>query len=227
MIIPVLDIKDGIAVSGKSGNRDEYKPLKTIFSPSPDPLDISKALKNAGADEIYIADLDAIEGREPNLDLVRSINKDLPVMLDCGACDLDSVEEALQVSQKVIIATETLRALEDLEEIYSKVSRERLIISIDILNNQIHTKYLDLDFKILWQILENIRPSQIIILDISSVGCEDGINWQLLDNFTGFDSSIIFGGGVTAEDILKLDGMIMDKVLVGTALHQGKIGPIF
>lgn len=227
MIIPVLDIKDGIAVSGKSGNRDEYKPLKTVFNHSSDPLEISKALKKLGASEIYIADLDAIEGRDSNRDLVRTINQILPVMLDCGAYDLDSVDEALQVSEKVIVATETLQALEDLEEIFSNVNRDRLILSIDVLNNKIHTKHLKLDFNILRQIVENLKPSQIIILDISSVGCEGGMNWHLLDYFAGLESSIIFGGGVTAEDISKLDGEGVDNVLVGTALHQGKIEPLF
>lgn len=227
MIIPVLDIKDGIAVSGKSGNRDEYKPLKTVFNNSSDPLEISKALKKLGASEIYIADLDAIEGRDSNRDLVSTINQILPVMLDCGAYDLDSVDEALQVSEKVIVATETLQALEDLEEIFSNVNRDRLILSIDVLNNKIHTKHLKLDFNILRQIVENLKPSQIIILDISSVGCEGGMNWHLLDYFAGLESSIIFGGGVTAEDISKLDGEGVDNVLVGTALHQGKIEPLF
>ena len=227
MIIPVLDIKEGVAVSGKSGNRNEYKPLKTVFDSSSDPLKISEALKNAGASEIYIADLDAIEGRDSNLDLVGNINQILPVMLDSGACDLESVAEALQVSDKVIVATETLRSLGDLDEIFCKVKPERLIISIDVLNNEILTKHLELDFNILRKIVEKLKPSQIIILDISNVGCEGGINWQLMDDFAGIESSIIFGGGVTAEDFLKLDGKIVDKVLVGTALHHGRIKPIF
>lgn len=227
MIIPVLDIKNGIAVSGKSGNRDEYQPLKTVFSSSSDPLKISEALKKVGAQEIYIADLDAIEGKTSNLDLVSKINQILPVMLDSGTFDPESVEDALQVSDKVIVATETLQTLDHLDKILRQCDKERIIISIDVVDNEIYTKHLKLDFQILRQILEEHQPSQIIILDISNVGCEAGINWKLLNHFTGLESSIIFGGGVTAEDILKLDGNIIDKVLVGTALHQGKIKPAF
>jgi len=226
MIIPVLDIKNGIAVSGKSGNRDEYQPLKTVFSSSSDPLKISEALKKVGAQEIYIADLDAIEGKTSNLDLVSKINQILPVMLDSGTFDPESVEDALQVSDKVIVATETLQTLDHLDKILRQCDKERIIISIDVVDNEIYTKHLKLDFQILRQILEEHQPSQII-LDISNVGCEAGINWKLLNHFAGLESSIIFGGGVTAEDILKLDGNIIDKVLVGTALHQGKIKPAF
>jgi phosphoribosylformimino-5-aminoimidazole carboxamide ribotide isomerase len=148
-------------------------------------------------------------------------------MLDSGTFDPESVEDALQVSDKVIVATETLQTLDHLDKILRQCDKERIIISIDVVDNEIYTKHLKLDFQILRQILEEHQPSQIIILDISNVGCEAGINWKLLNHFAGLESSIIFGGGVTAEDILKLDGNIIDKVLVGTALHQGKIKPAF
>ena len=227
MIIPVLDIKNGIAVSGKSGNRDEYQPLKTVFHSSSDPLKISEALKKAGASQIYIADLDAIEGEGSNRDLVNKVNQILPVMLDSGAFDPDSVEKALQVSDKVIVATETLQTLDDLDRILRQCDKERIIISIDVVDNRIYTKHIKIDFESLRKILTEHQPLQIIILDISNVGCEGGINWKLLNHFAGLESSIIFGGGVSAEDILKLDGKIIDNVLVGTALHQGKIKPVF
>lgn len=227
MIIPVLDIKDGLAVSGKSGNRKEYQPLKTVFHSSSDPLKISKSLKKEGASKVYIADLDAIEGIGSNLDMVGEINRFLPVMLDCGASDLDSVSEALQVADNVIVATETLRKLEDLDEIFFKVNREQVTISIDVLNNKILSKHLELDFKILRDCLEKLKPSMVILLDISNVGTESGINWQLMDYFDGLESSLILGGGITREDLSKLSIYGVDNVLVGTALHHGKIEPNF
>lgn len=227
MIIPVLDIKEGVAVSGKSGNREEYKPLKTVFDSSSDPLKISEALKKIGASEVYIADLDAIEGEGSNLDLISKINQILPVMLDCGASDLDSVSEALQVADKVIVATETLKKLEDLYEIFCRVNRERIIISVDVLNNKILSKHLKLDFSILRENLEKLKPSMVILLDISNVGTETGINWQLMDEFAGLESSLILGGGITREDLPQLAEKGVNNVLVGTALHQGTIKPFF
>jgi phosphoribosylformimino-5-aminoimidazole carboxamide ribotide isomerase len=227
MIIPVIDIKKGIAVSGKSGNRDEYRPLETVFNNSPDPLEISKSLKKKRASEIYIADLDGIEGRGSNLDLVGEINQFLPVMLDCGASDMDTVFEALQVADKVIVATETLRKLEDLDEIFCRVNPERVIISVDVLNNQVLAKHMELDFDKLKKSLERLKPSRVIILDISSVGTEGGVKQQLIDKFSGLDISIILGGGITEKDIPQLLEIGVYKVLVGTALHQGKMKPVF
>ncbi len=223
IIIPVLDIKNGIAVSGKSGNRETYKPLQTVFHPSSDPLEIARALFDEGAKQLYIADLDAIEGRNSNGDLVGEINQFIPVMLDCGANDIDSVFKALQVADNVIVATETLKNMHDLHEIFCRVNRERITVSIDIMNNKVLSKYMELDFNILRENLEKLQPFQIILLDISRVGTQGGINWRLIDEFTGLESSIILGGGINGEEMSQLDKIGVDKVLVGTALHQGQI----
>ena len=59
--IPVIDLKQHQAVSGKSGMRDTYTPLNTVFAPSANPVEIAQGLKLNGADEMYIADLDFIE----------------------------------------------------------------------------------------------------------------------------------------------------------------------
>ena len=58
--IPVIDLKQHQAVSGKSGMRDTYQPLNTVFAPSSSPVEIAQGLKLNGADEMYIADLDLI-----------------------------------------------------------------------------------------------------------------------------------------------------------------------
>lgn len=227
MIIPVLDIKDGIAVSGKSGNREEYKPLKTVFYPSSFPLKIARALKNEGAKEMYIADLDSIEGKGSNGDIVQEINQFLPVMLDCGANDVNSVIEALKIADKVIVATETLKKLEDLEEIFCKVNKEQLIVSVDVLNNKILTKHFKLDFNSIKEKLEKLQPSWVILLDISQVGTEEGFNSPLIQEFSTLNSSIILGGGIREADLQKIKSLGIRKVLVGTALHHGKMKPNF
>ena len=109
MIIPVIDLKNGIAVSGKSGNRETYTPLKTVFHNSSDPIAIANALKKSGFKRIYIADLDAIEGKWiPILKLLGEINHIIPVMLDSGLNNYDDVQKILDYVDKVIIATETI-----------------------------------------------------------------------------------------------------------------------
>ena len=47
-IIPVIDLMNSLAVSGKSGNRETYTPLQTVYASSADPMEIAISLK-AGA----------------------------------------------------------------------------------------------------------------------------------------------------------------------------------
>jgi phosphoribosylformimino-5-aminoimidazole carboxamide ribotide isomerase len=139
-IIPVLDLMSGIAVSGKSGHRETYQPLKTVYSSYPDPVQIASSLKRQGAHQIYIADLDAIEKKGSNLELIRKINHILPVMMDWGVKDLKSFEFALEFADKIIVATETLKSLGELSKIFEKFPKDRIVVSVDIKNDQILAK---------------------------------------------------------------------------------------
>ena len=101
--VPVLDLKDNIAVSGKSGLRDTYTPLQTVFAPSANPVDIANGLSINGADELYIADLDLIEGNGHNIHDVKMVNSILPVMLDAGVKDFESFTFFLDYAYKIIV----------------------------------------------------------------------------------------------------------------------------
>lgn len=221
MIIPVLDLKNGIAVSGKSGKRETYKPLETVFHESASPVEITKSLKYAGAVRMYIADLDSIENRESNFKVIREINEYIPVMLDCGSKNVSDVGKALEVAEKVIIATETLKDIDDLKVIFDKFDRNRLVISIDIKDGKIFSKYLNIDMEDFIQKIEELNPQEVILLDISQVGTEKGVNEELIKKFLKLP--LIIGGGITAPDIQKLEKLGINKFLVGSALHNGKI----
>ncbi len=223
MIIPVLDIMNGIAVSGKSGQRETYKPLKTLFHPSSNPYKIANALKDAGAKRIYIADLDVIENRSSNYAIIKKINNILPVMLDSGVNDIYKAKEALKVADKAIIATETLKNINDIPDILEEYNKDRFIISIDIKDNMLFSNHLNMDIIDIVEKMKEIIPSEMILLDISRVGTESGVNTSIIKEFLKIPSSLIIGGGITIKDIEKLQKWGINKFLVGTALHKDKI----
>jgi phosphoribosylformimino-5-aminoimidazole carboxamide ribotide isomerase len=74
LIIPVIDIRGGVAVAARGGDRANYRPLVTPLAASADPLDVAIGY---GAlfpfPVLYIADLDGIEGRGANQVLQRRI----------------------------------------------------------------------------------------------------------------------------------------------------------
>ncbi|SCG85056.1 HisA/HisF family protein [Methanobacterium congolense] len=227
MIIPVIDLKNGEAVSGKSGMRETYKPLKTIFSQSSDAVEIAKSLKAAGAKRMYIADLDSIEGEGSNLQIVKKVNEIIPVMLDAGANNVQRVEKFLKFADKVIIATETLKTLKSLDEIFKSFKRDELVLSIDIKNNELLARDMDTDLNTLVNKIKDLKPPEIILLDISRVGTESGVNNAIINKFEAFKSSIIMGGGILEENIEELSGKGVHKFLVGSALHSGRIRSMF
>ncbi|MEN6329499.1 MAG: HisA/HisF family protein [Methanobacteriaceae archaeon] len=223
MIIPVLDLKDKIAVSGQSGKRKTYKALKTVFHSSPNPVKIANKLLTSGFERIYIADLDSIESNGSNLGLVSKINHFIPVMLDCGANDFNTVTKALDYAQEVIVATETLRSLEDLSQIFQSNDRDRLILSVDVKDGEILSKAASIGFEDLYNWINEFKPNETILLDISRVGTLKGINQDLILKFNKLNTSLIVGGGVHGDELPLIHDLGVNKVLVGSVLHNGEL----
>ncbi|MBC7100370.1 HisA/HisF family protein [Methanothermobacter tenebrarum] len=220
-VIPVLDLMGSLAVSGKSGKREEYKPLESIFSASPDPIEIALSLKRAGARRIYIADLDAITGQGSNIQLIQEINHIIPVMLDFGVQDFKSFKFGLNIAWQVIVATETLKDINELKKIFKVFPKSRIVVSIDTKNGQLYSKNLNMTLEEFKDILLQLDPGEVILLDLTRVGTQKGINKKLIKKFIKFD--IIPGGGIKLQDIPLLSSIGIKKILAGTALHQGKI----
>ncbi|MDR3063634.1 MAG: HisA/HisF family protein, partial [Methanobrevibacter sp.] len=206
-IIPVLDLMSTIAVSGKSGNRKEYKPLKSVYSNDSNPVSIAKNLKFNGYSEIYIADLDLIERRGNNLDSIKMINSFIPVVLDCGIRNFEEFNFFLDFAYKLIIATETLSSIDELKLIFNKFPKERIVISVDIKNGTLYSKSSDFNLNLeeFKEILLELDPNEIILLDISKVGTFTGIDENLINSFSEFKNKLILGGGLSEKDFFKLD----------------------
>jgi len=221
MITPVLDLKNGLAVSGKSGKRETYKPLKTVFSDSSDPIKIAEALKKAGYNELYIADLDSIEGTGSNQELVKKINSTIPVMQDPGITNYQNIETVFNNSEKIIVATETIESMEDIKQIFSRYHRNSIVLSVDLVDGEVLSKNMELNFEDVMGIIEKFNPAEVIILDVSRVGTSSGFDEEIVNRFNRMDSQLIIGGGVTKTAISSLEKLGVDKFLVGTAIHNG------
>ncbi|MGZ7120044.1 MAG: HisA/HisF-related TIM barrel protein, partial [Methanobacterium sp.] len=133
------------------------------------------------------------------------------------------VRNALKVADKVIVATETLQNIEDLSLILDSFSKDRLVISVDIKNGKLFSKYLKISVEDLIKKIKELNPQEIILLDISKVGLERGVNLELIKKFQGMEKSLIIGGGIREHDIIQLEKIGINKFLVGTALHNGNL----
>jgi len=217
-IIPVIDLMNKMAVHGKSGNRDEYKPLKSVICNSANPIDVAMAYKERGAETIYIADLNFITGNGDNFDVIKEIDF-VNKIVDIGVKrreDLENIRKILNKNDKAIVATETLKDIELLKE-------KDIVVSLDFKNGEL---LLDKNFKdySLDGILSYVREdTPLIILDISSVGTQRGINVELIKYVLDKTNNPVYvGGGIKGMDDLELCyNLGVDGVLIATAIHKG------
>ena len=80
-VIPVIDVRRGMAVRAVAGDRANYQPLVSPLSATSDPRDVAKGLMTLHPfPVIYVADLDAIEGRGANCSMLQNLSA-LPRLL--------------------------------------------------------------------------------------------------------------------------------------------------
>ena len=150
----------------------------------------------------------------------------IPVILDAGVKNAEGFSFFLDYAFKIIIPTETLESIDDLYEICNKYPKERIVISVDVKNNELLSKNLDLSIKEFKDILIDVDPFQIILLDVSGVGTNKGYNEELLNEFEDLKDKLIVAGGLNKDSITELEKIGIKKVLLGTSLHSGEVNII-
>ncbi|MHA1649844.1 MAG: HisA/HisF-related TIM barrel protein [Candidatus Helarchaeota archaeon] len=233
-IIPVLDILKGQVVHGVRGERNKYVPIQSILTPSSDPLEVAKVFKKQfPISELYIADLDAIMHQQfavPYLEQIIAETK-LKIMIDPGVDEPEPIASLLEKKvNKVIIGTETLRSISNLQRVVDEISPRNIIVSLDLKEGKILTKAKEL--RQLTPInaihyFEDIGIQELIVLELTKVGSESGVMTQLLENILQTTSiPIITGGGArNIQDLVVLKNAGIAGVLIATALHKGAITP--
>ena len=72
-LIPVIDLKGGLVVHAVRGDRRRYAPLESRLVDGPQPDRVARAFWQRGLREIYVADLDALGGAEPDWESLQAI----------------------------------------------------------------------------------------------------------------------------------------------------------
>ena len=218
-IIPVIDIYQGHVVHAIEGQRQHYRPLRTSLSESNSPRNIVQAFINSYPFKtIYIADLDAIEGRTNNNQLIDELHESyqsLTFWVDQG---ISSTNELNSLSRRQhVIGSETNITPETLDEMITLTPD--IILSLDFQTN-IFLGNQDLLQKIdLW-------PERIIIMSLANIGSNKGPDYELISKLkeTADERKVYVAGGVRDEtDLQLLNEMGIDGVLIATALHTQNI----
>ena len=231
-IIPVIDILNSQAVHAIKGEREKYKPLKSVLIHDSNPIQIALKLKNEYLfNEFYIADLDAILQRKPNTTILSKI-LDIPgveIMIDPGIKTKKNVIKYFKLNLKsLILGLETLKDLKVITKCLKLFNNNKIVVSIDMYNEVIQTNIKEIRNQDIFEIvrkIEDLGVVNIILLDLFKVGQKiGGIPALYLKIREDFNGKILVGGGIKdIQDIKKYKSSNFSGVLIGTALYDGSI----
>lgn len=220
-IIPVLDLKRGVVVRAHRGQRDHYRPIETPLSPTSQPEDVARGLLSVFAFRtIYLADLDAIEGRGDNGDALARLRHACPGVtfwVDNGIGDAERASRWLEAEPgHLVLGSESLRDLAPLEHLRG---HDRIVLSLDFGGDGFRGPPGLLTDPSLW-------PRRLIAMTLARVGSGAGPDLDALERIRrdGVDRHVYAAGGVRdATDLVALARAGIVGALVATALHDGRL----
>lgn len=216
-LIPVIDLQNGVVVHARGGQRAAYQPIKTPL------CDGSNATAIVGAlavlyrfDCLYVADLDAIQGRGDNsaglLDLLQH-HPQLRFWVDAGPFSLRQAELAPERIRPVL-GSECLNPT-----LLQQANDSNWILSLDFGTDGILGDTELFADTSLW-------PDDIILMELQRVGIGLGPNWQRLEQYCNDypQKQFYAAGGVRSDsDLRQLEKTGINGVLLASALHSGTI----
>jgi phosphoribosylformimino-5-aminoimidazole carboxamide ribotide isomerase len=231
-VVPVLDLMGGEVVRGIGGRRHEYRRIVSRLTASSHPRDVALALRsNFGCRELYVADLDAILGTEPDWPTLSELQAEsFDLWVDAG---VRGVTRACQLAEvgivNLIVGLETVTGPEELGEIV-RLFGERIVFSLDLCHGE------PLGSRSAWNgwsageiateaIHHGVR--RLLVLDLAQVGRGDGTGTRdlcalLQADFPEIELSA--GGGVRGlADLRALRAAGVQVALVASALHDARL----
>lgn len=232
-LIAAMDLLQGQVVRGVGGRRENYRPVVSRLASSAHPIIVAQAFQSLGIDDLYVADLDALAGCDPCIDIFHEIKElGCKLWLDAGAKDLESLRFLEPVKPCQLIAGyETWSDPRGLAPALAEFSH-RLTFSLDLRNGQPMVRHAGWDCETPWEIVEkaaSMGVRQFLVLDVARVGMGAGLgSLELCSRLKGqFPGIQVFaGGGVkSAQDLSLAQAAGVDGVVMASALHDLSIHP--
>ncbi len=183
-----MDILDGEVVHAVAGEREKYEPVESVLTESSKPLKIASIFERKGFNEIYIADLNSIQNKGNNLEIINHLTKEtnLNIMIDAGFKNYEEPKPYIEKGvQKIVLATETLKSFETIRKVVEKYSIS-LVGSIDLKGDEVIANSSEFKIPIpqVVQGFEENNASEIILLNLQKVGTSTGLDIQTIKEIT-------------------------------------------
>jgi phosphoribosylformimino-5-aminoimidazole carboxamide ribotide isomerase len=233
-LIPVLDLLDGRVVRAVGGRRQDYLPLTSCLTPSCDPVEVARAVRDHyDLSTLYLADLDAIGGAPPAWATYAALHsagfrlwidagvRDPGHALDLFACGVDTVVLGLETIARPQVLTTLCCRFPD-----------RVVFSLDLRDGIPLGNLTQWPAKGAWSIAchaisQGVR--RLLVLDLARVGMGTGAGTedfcsQIMASYPDVDLAV--GGGVRQlTDLLRFKTLHVKHVLVASVLYDKAIQP--
>jgi phosphoribosylformimino-5-aminoimidazole carboxamide ribotide isomerase len=220
-VIPVLDLKAGVVVHARLGQRDNYRPIETPLSPTSKPIDVAHGLLSIFPfSTLYVADLDAIAGAGDNNAALAQLREEFPRLtfwVDSGVTDRPSAQSWLAAGFGHLVLGSETQADSALVRGFSK--DDRIVLSLDYRGEAFIGPQELLREADAW-------PSRVIAMTLARVGGLTGPDGERLAAIKSCrpDKRVYAAGGVRdADDLVALAHLGAAGALVASCLHNGKL----
>lgn len=224
-IIPVLDVKSRLVVAARGGERAHYQPIASqLVGGCTEPIAVlSKYFSLFPFRKIYVADLDGIEGFEPNQKLLNEISVTFPgiaVWADTGKVDFDQIMRLVTISPMIrpVIGSEMGITSPELARLTSHLNGQ-LALSLDFRGDVFQGDPSLFAISETW-------PLNVIVMTLARVGSERGPDIAKISKVmaqAGARAVYAAGGVRDLDDLRVLARAGCAGALIATALHNGKI----
>lgn len=229
-LVPVIDLMHGQAVRAVRGDRASYRPVQSRLCEGSDPVTVARALcAHCDAQRLYVADLDALTGGEPQVAVLRQLLRSLPAVelwLDAGFADVQAAQQlrerlgADSARVVTIFASESLRSREALARCCA--DRHAAVLSLDRRDGRV------IDAAGCWE-SPSLWPERVIVMTLERVGADAGPDLDTLREVQARSpgTKLVGAGGIRHEaDLDSAAAAGAHAWLVASALHDGRLPPV-
>lgn len=208
----MIDVMGGKVVLARKGEREKYKPI-SLFSEIVDCDEVDDVVKKVAPKYLYVADLDRIESRGDNIEVIEDLCKYVQELIaDCGF----KAGESLNFNFVPVLGSETF----DL----TKIPNQKIYVSLDFKDKFLDASGKFKSFEDAVEFLNSFEIEAIVVLSLKNVGTFFA-NFELAERVLEIsDHPVMLGGGIAGiEDLERAKEIGLSGVLVATAVHKKKI----
>ena len=221
IVVPVIDLKGGLVVRARGGERRWYRPIETPLALGSKAVDVVCGLMSIYPfSTLYVADLDAIEGSGDNASVLTALKEAFPrlrLWVDNGAANIEAVEAIVRADWAVpVVGSESQR---DVALMRACAPSNQVVLSLDFRQDRFEGPEQLMTETHLW-------PMTVIVMTLARVGTTAGPDFARIAavlHLAGERRIFAAGGVRSRSDLVKLCEIGAAGALMATALHDGSV----